>query len=384
MSGKKYSFSKEIAESLGITEAIILDFFQNNRENFSLSILKDEFRFLDVSQIENSYQKLDNLGLFNNIPAKVNASNPDESMNFYPSEDLVKQAFNLGIEEDFLGDQLPSFNLFWKGKDLKPHLKESKFLQYALKNWREKEKIEYTIRTIRSLLNSSKDPDLKQLKINFKVIDHNSNNGNLASIEKVFTEFNEKYSLINLDVSKFINKIEKTNQRGESVTDNQISNMANIHQSLLEAKKCEDLIYFVEDDYIHKKESLKEMIFTYERLASQINNEIIICPTDYPYLYAKSEMTQNFLGQNYHWRKVNETLCTFLTSKKMIEKYWDKYVSMCEKEHAPFEKPLHDIYEKELCISPIPSLALHFTNVNSIFGLSPNVNWKKVWDQNEN
>ena len=69
MSGKKYSFSKEIAESLGITEAIILDFFQNNRENFSLSILKDEFRFLNVSEIENSYQKLDNLGLFNNIPA---------------------------------------------------------------------------------------------------------------------------------------------------------------------------------------------------------------------------------------------------------------------------------------------------------------------------
>ena len=143
MSGKKYSFSKEIAESLGITEAIILDFFQNNRENFSLSILKDEFRFLDVSQIENSYQKLNNLGLFSNISAKDNASDPDESMNFYPSEDLVKQACNLGIEEDFLGDQLPSFNLFWKGKDLKPHLKESKFLQYALKNWREKEKIEY-------------------------------------------------------------------------------------------------------------------------------------------------------------------------------------------------------------------------------------------------
>ena len=248
----------------------------------------------------------------------------------------------------------------------------------------EKEKIEYTIRTIRSLLNSSKDPDLKQLKINFKVIDHNSTSENLVAIKNVFKKFSKEYSLINLDVSKFINNIEKTNQRGESVTDNQISNMANIHQSLLEAKKCEDLIYFVEDDYIHKKESLKEMVFTYERLASQINNDIIICPADYPYLYAKSEMTQNFLGQDYHWRKVDETLCTFLTSKKMIEKYWGKYVSMCEKEHAPFEKPLHDIYEKELCISPIPSLALHFTNVNSIFGLSPNVDWKKVWDQNGN
>ncbi len=247
----------------------------------------------------------------------------------------------------------------------------------------EKEKIEYTIRTIRSLIKSSKDHDLEQLKINFKIIDHNSTSKNLEAIDNIFKEFSIKYSLINLDVKKFINKIEKTNQRGEKITDNQKSNMANIHQSLLEAKKCEDLIYFVEDDYLHKKESLKEMIFTYERLASQINNEIIICPTDYPYLYAKSEITQNFLGQNYHWRKVNETLCTFLTSKKMIEKYWDKYVSMCEKEHAPFEKPLHDIYEKELCMSPIPSLALHFTNVNSIFGLSPNVNWKKIWDENE-
>ena len=246
-----------------------------------------------------------------------------------------------------------------------------------------KEKIEYTIRTIRSLINSSKDLDLEQLEINFKVIDHNSTSKNLEAIDNVFKKFNIKYSLINLDVTKFINQIEKTNQRGEKVTDNQKSNMANIHQSLLEAKKCEDLIYFVEDDYLHKKESLKEMIFTYERLASQTNNEVILCPADYPYLYAKSEITQNFLGQNYHWRKVNETLCTFLTSKKMIEKYWNKYVSMCEKEHAPFEKPLHDIYEKELCISPIPSLALHFTNVNSIFGLSPNVNWKKIWDENE-
>ena len=247
----------------------------------------------------------------------------------------------------------------------------------------EKEKIEYTVKTIKSLLNSSNDPDLKNLDINFIVIDHNSMNENLKTIDNIFKNFGKKYSLINLDVSKFSHKIDKLNQRGNEVTDNQKSNMANIYQSLLEAKKCRDLIYFVEDDYLHKKESLKEMVFTYERISSQINNEIIICPTDYPYLYAKSEMTQNFLGQNYHWRKVSETLCTFLTSKKIIEKYWDKYVSMCEKEHAPFEKPMHDIYEKELCISPIPSLAIHFTNINSIFGLSPNVNWKKIWDENE-
>ena len=249
----------------------------------------------------------------------------------------------------------------------------------------EKQKIEYTLRTIRSLLHSTNfEPQLKKLKINFKVIDHNSTEENLKKIGDVFKKFNTDYKIINLDVSKFKDQIDKTNQRGETVTSNQMSNMANIHQSLLEAKKSEDLIYFVEDDYLHKRNSIKEMIFTYERISSQINNEIIICPADYPYLYAKTEATLNFLGHKSHWRKVGETLCTFLTSKQIIEKYWDKYLSMCQREHAPFEKPMHEIYEKELCISPIPSLAVHFTNINSIFGLSPNMDWKKIWDENEN
>ena len=249
----------------------------------------------------------------------------------------------------------------------------------------EEQKIEYTLRTIRSLLHSANfDTQLKKLKINFKVIDHNSTEENLKKIDNVFKKFNTDYKIINLDVSKFEDQIDKTNQRGETVTSNQMSNMANIHQSLLEAKKSEDLIYFVEDDYLHKRNSIKEMIFTYERISSQIKNEIIICPADYPYLYAKTEATLNFLGHKSHWRKVGETLCTFLTSKQIIEKYWDKYVSMCQREHAPFEKPMHEIYERELCISPIPSLAVHFTNINSIFGLSPNMDWKKIWDENEN
>ena len=246
----------------------------------------------------------------------------------------------------------------------------------------EKEKIEYTSRTIRSILNSVKDnSQLEKIKINFKVIDHNSSPTNLEKINSIFQTFKTDYELINLDILSFENEIEKINERGEKVSSKQMSNMANINKSLLEAKKSEDLIYFVEDDYLHKKEAISEMIFTYERLSSQLNKEIILLPADYPYLYAKADLTQNFLGKNYHWRKVNESLCTFLTSKKIVEKYWEKYLSMCKKEHAPFEKPLHEIYNKELCISPIPSLAVHFTNINSIFGLSPNVDWEKIWEE---
>ncbi len=247
----------------------------------------------------------------------------------------------------------------------------------------EKEKIEYTTRTIRSLLNSVKhSSQLSKIKINFKIIDHKSSEENLKKIDSIFKDFNTDYNLIKLDVSKFEKNIQKINERGKEVSPNQRSNMANLNQSLIEAKNSEDLIYFVEDDYLHQKNSISEMILAYERISSQIKKEIIICPSDYPYLYAKAELTQNFLGQNCHWRKVNETLCTFLTSKEIITKYWDKYLIMCTKEHAPFEKPLHEIYEKELCISPIPSLAVHFTNINSIFGLSPNVDWEKIWEEN--
>ncbi len=206
MSEKKYSFSKEIAESLGIIEAIILDFFQNNPKNFSLDTLKNEFRFLDVSQIENSYKKLNNLGLFKIIPSKDNSSEPDVTMNFYPSEDLVKQACNLGIEEDFLGDQLPSFNLFWKGKDLKPHLKESKFLQYALKNWREKEKIEYQ-ESKKVLIDSNWRPSEDAISI-LKNIDIND-----SFIESLLPEFilfwKEKRIKSNSWNSTFLNHVKK-------------------------------------------------------------------------------------------------------------------------------------------------------------------------------
>ncbi len=261
---------------------------------------------------------------------------------------------------------------------------EVNMLTQSKKRIFEKEKVEYTLRSIHSILQSLDSSDqLKKIKIKLKVIDYNSKKENLDRIDKLFKSFNRNYDLINLNVSNFEENIAKTNQKNQTVTSNQKSNMANIHQSLIEAKNSEDLIYFVEDDYIHNKDSLNEMVLTFERISSQIKNDIFLCPTDYPYLYSKAEPTQIFLGSNYHWRKVNETLCTFLTSKEMVNKHWNILKSMCEIEHYPFEKPLHDIYDKELCISPVPSLAIHCTNVNSIFGLSPNVNWKKLWDENK-
>jgi hypothetical protein len=249
----------------------------------------------------------------------------------------------------------------------------------------EKNKSDYTFRTINSLINSlnfSKN-FLKDIDIKIYIIDDNSKKEDLEKMCKIIAKINIKFEIINLDLEKF-KQIKVLNKNNPAIEKNMRATMASILTSFNIAKeKSNDLVYFVEDDYIHKKETIIEMVSTYEKIATELDRELFLCPVDYPYLYKKLDNSNILIGNNYHWRTVNESLLTFLTSKDLINKYWNELLLMAENEHSPFETPLHKIYEKELCLSPIPSLAMHCTNVNSIFGLSPNMNWKKLWDENE-
>ena len=251
----------------------------------------------------------------------------------------------------------------------------------------DKPKSEYTLRSLNSILVSIKLAMEKFPRVQFNIIivDHKSKKDDLLKIKNLIKNSKINNSIINLDINEFKDGIKKINAENKKVTDNQISNMSNINKSLLIAKeKCDDLVYFVEDDYLHEKEAITEMVFTYERIASQIKKELILCPIDYPFLYKKIDNTNIFLGSSRHWRVASETLCTFLTSVSILSEHWNKFLSMCVYEHYPFELPLHEIYKLETCLSPIPTLALHCTNINSAYGLSPNIDWKRIWDENEN
>ena len=249
----------------------------------------------------------------------------------------------------------------------------------------DQEKSEYTLRSLNSIINSLNFAKelFKNINIELIVVDHISEKNVVEKIKSIISNQFFKSRFIHLNVDDFKKNINPINQKNEKVKFNQISNMSNIHQSLLLAKECDDLIYFVEDDYIHSIDAIKEMILTYEKLSSMLKQELILCPTDYPYLYSKIENSKIFLGNKSHWRSIKETLCTFLMSKEMVSGYWDELTSTCKFEHYPFEKPFHKIYDKEYCLSPIPSLAIHCTNINSVFGLSPNIDWKKAWDESE-
>jgi len=241
----------------------------------------------------------------------------------------------------------------------------------------EKPKIEYSVRSIKSLTKSINlcQKKFPNLKIKTIIVDDSSKNENLNKIKELIE--NTDTEIMSLDTKKFETKIKKQK------TKETFSNLASLMQCFEIGKNIgEDLIFFVEDDYLHFDTMLVEMVATYERISSQIGKDIFMCPSDYPYLYMNNQKTDILIGDKRHWRTINKTLCTFLTSKKLLDLYWQNFSKNCEDRHDPFEKYINEIYENEFCISPLKSLSVHFTNINSSYGLSPFINYKDLWDEN--
>ena len=240
-------------------------------------------------------------------------------------------------------------------------------------------KIEYTLRSLNSLVKSIKflKNNLPEIDVKTLIIDDHSNEENYKKIEKLSKSL-ENIEIVSLNHEKYKPIIKK--QKSHET----FSNLASLLQCFeLGREKGKDLVLFLEDDYLHMETMLEEVVMSYQRIASQIGKDIFMCPSDYPYLYMNNEKTNVLIGNKRHWRIVNQTLCTFLVTKNLINEYWENLRNTCTDRHEPFEKFLNEIYQKEICISPLKSLSLHFTNVNSSYGLAPFIDYKKLWDENK-
>jgi len=243
----------------------------------------------------------------------------------------------------------------------------------------EEPKIQYSLRSFNSLIRSINFSKTKYPNIKFKtlVVDDKSKEENLNKLKKLINGSGLDISIIPLNHDKYKDTIK------QQKNDQTFSNLASLLQSFeLGKEHGEDLVFFVEDDYLHFEPMMEEMIASYERITSQVNRDIFMCPADYPYLYMNNEKTNILIGNKRHWRTINQTLCTFMTTKSLLDKYWDNFYNTCLDRNNPFEKHLNEIYTEEFCISPLKSLSLHLTNVNSSYGLSPFIDYKKLWDEN--
>ena len=242
------------------------------------------------------------------------------------------------------------------------------------------EKKEYTLRSLKSLCKSINvaQKQFQNLKFFLSIIDDNSKPNIKEDLKNIVSNYKLDFEIANLDVDKYRNK--------QKFSDNErmIAHNAHIYASKDYAKESNfDLIYFVEDDYLHLDNSISEMLLTYEKFSTIFKEDIILCPSDYPYLYQQNYQSLVLIGEKNHWRSVDQTLCTYLISSKILLNHWDKYHEMMTNNYNTYEKPLHDIYKKTMCFSPMPSLSIHLANLNTIYGLSPLIDWKKIWEENK-
>ena len=239
-----------------------------------------------------------------------------------------------------------------------------------------KEKIDYIEKSLKSLMISIKSfrSKYKQIEINLTIVDQSNDENISKQFRQIFANLDLKINIINFNKNEFKDEIKLDYDKDV------FGNLSSLLKCFKIAKhNSDDLYFFLEDDYLHKESLIEEMILTYERISSQIKKEILLVPSDYPYLYMNERSTKVLAGSHRHWQTLNTVLCSFMTSKEILELYWDNFLLTCQEHNEPIEKHLNKICEKEVCLSPIPSLSVHMANVNSIFGISPFVDVKHEW-----
>ena len=141
-----------------------------------------------------------------------------------------------------------------------------------------------------------------------------------------------------------------------------------------------DIVYFLEDDYLHLKDALSVLIDGF-KLKNGENDYITLYdhPDKYDtnhicYYYMKKK-THVFLGEKTHWKTAFSTTMTFaskVSTLKSDEKVWRKWT----KTKHPYDFEIFLDLEKKgrSLLSPIPALSTHA----EVEYLSPLIEWQKI------
>ena len=143
----------------------------------------------------------------------------------------------------------------------------------------------------------------------------------------------------------------------------------------------DEIIYFIENDYLHKPESPKVMEEGFELGASFV--ALYDHPDKYldpskggnPYCHGGAEDTRVYLTDSCHWKITNSTTMTFAAKVSTLKQYEDTLRSFTNGTHPnDFQMFLHLRDQGGLLITPIPGYATH----GETAWLSPLTDWKNV------
>jgi len=207
-----------------------------------------------------------------------------------------------------------------------------------------------------SLLESCKETENK---IDIEIVDDSSPDAHIKKLEKVIDNY--KNNNIKIKLNRFYFK----------------NNGKSLEQSYFIAEKTnEKIIYFCEDDYIHLKPAIKDILEVYENKPFKLQ-DFSVFPCDYPTFYENYYPSFIFVSKSRHWRSIKNTTGTFFTTKKIFNKYKEYFFAFAEYNkdgRGGEEYTLNRIWEKSPLISPIETLATHFHTAT----LSPFIDWYKI------
>ena len=152
MKSDNFSFSKDVADTIGVEAAIILKFIEDNNisshsTELLSEILLEKFSFMEEEIILKSIEKITSLGLVKTKSKKLNkvkleiprAARSDKishmDFDWAPSKEAIEVLDLGGIDRDFVFLKLKEFKIYWKEKKVKKDNWNSVFINYIRKEW---------------------------------------------------------------------------------------------------------------------------------------------------------------------------------------------------------------------------------------------------------
>jgi len=222
-------------------------------------------------------------------------------------------------------------------------------------------KQEIILRCLNSLVNSINLTN-NNFKLKLTIVDDHSNSDCLSNIETILKKCKCDNNIVNLA------------ETGNGNSLKECYNIAKVSDN--------DLIFFVEDDYLHNSNVINEMLLSYNIISSHIQKEIALFPCDYPDNYTRPELLNipSFiaLGNSCHWKTIINSTSTFLCTKKLINDNWNVFDEMTNFKLGSVNN-FYKIWRSNnaFLLSPLPSLSIHLhQNTKSSF-----IDWKKLWNE---
>jgi hypothetical protein len=144
---------------------------------------------------------------------------------------------------------------------------------------------------------------------------------------------------------------------------------------------CPDLIYFVEDDYLHFPEAILEMVEFFTATSVKLGRDIAVFPCDYADRYRDPYPSYITLGSARYWRSVAHVTGTLMLSRATLEAHWERFVAFGRYGLDPAvteDSTINRIFSEVPCFSPMPSLTVHMQGPEL---MPPFVDWRSAWEE---